>query len=96
VEYWYFYLLPVIGFAAYFPVYHLMKAPGRQLASKFGELGDLRGKSLDEIVQFVGQPNGVSAAESGTVVQWMLTGYHIVLIFDDDGKCLGVSHEFGT
>lgn len=73
-----------------------MKSPGRSLATKFAELGDLRGKSLDEIVEVVGQPNGISAAESGTVVQWMLMGYHIVLLFDNDGKCLGVSHEFGA
>lgn len=93
---WIYYLLPLAGFFAFFALNYLAKSPGRALATKFGELGDLRGVALEEIVKFVGPPNGFSAAESGRSVQWVRMGYHITLVFGDDDKCLGVSHEFGA
>lgn len=71
----------------------LVRAPGQSLNSRFVALGELRGKTKDEIVSAVGPPNSVSAAPEGkTVCQWIATGYHIALLFDGD-TCEGITHE---
>lgn len=39
-------------------------------------------------------PSSVSARNGGgSIVQWMATGYHVVLLFDENNICLGVSSE---
>lgn len=74
------------------------KSPSQSLNEKFVSLGTLTGKTLDEIVSVVGSPNSVSTAigENGTTVlvyQWIQVAYHIVLLFDENKICLGVSSE---
>ncbi len=50
----------------------IVKAPGQNLSSKFVALGELKGKTKDEIISAVGPPNSISAlAENQTVCQWM-------------------------
>lgn len=71
----------------------LVKAPGKVLNQKFVSLGTLKGKTYDEIVAVCGAPSSNSAIDGGTVKQWMATGYHIALLFDENNICLGVSHE---
>ena len=74
----------------------LTVAPGRSLQSKFIGLGTLAGKSKEEIISVVGAPNSISLLpDDKTLLQWMATGYHIALIFNDD-ICEGVSHEFAN
>ena len=74
-----------------------VKAQGRALQKKFVELGTLKGRTKAEIIAAVGNPQSVSArAGGGTLLQWLATGYHIALIFDADGICQGVSHEFAA
>ncbi len=71
----------------------LVKAPGHSLNTKFVQLGELKGKSRQEIEAVVGPPNAVSAiAEGKSVCQWMQTGYHIALLFSGE-TCEGVTHE---
>ena len=68
--------------------------PGRGLNAQFVELGTLKGKSFKEITDKVGMPNSVSSMGDGTTLkQWMATGYHIALEFDENDICLGVSSE---
>ena len=71
----------------------LVKALGKTLNQKFVSLGTLKGKTYDEIVAVCGAPSSNSAISGGTVKQWMATGYHIALLFDENNICLGVSHE---
>ena len=66
---------------------------GHSLRRKFVALGTLSGKSRREIEAAVGTPNSVSAMPNGLLLQWMASGYHIALIFDNEGICQGVSHE---
>lgn len=72
-----------------------VKAPGIALAKKFASLGDLRGRSLDEIVRSVGpfQSRSQGQGEGHEIIQWLQSGYHISLLFQDE-VCEGVSHEF--
>jgi hypothetical protein len=82
------------GFALYIIIHFLVRAPGMMLQQKFVNLGTLAGKTKDEIIVVVGNPNSISGTPDGKVImQWMSTGYHISLIFEDD-ICEGVSHEF--
>ena len=65
---------------------------GKELRRKFETLGELKGKTKQEIVAAVGHPSAVSAAADGkTLCQWMKTGFHIVLVFNGD-LCEGISH----
>ena len=78
----------------YWIISAIVTAPGRDLAAKFGRIGVLEGKTKDEITSVAGPPVAISAAPGrNTILQWMATGYHIVLLFDENGVCKGVRHE---
>jgi hypothetical protein len=65
---------------------------GKELRRKFEALGELKGKTKQEIVAAVGPPNAVSSvAEGKTLCQWMKTGFDIGLIFNGE-ICEGISH----
>ena len=49
-----------------------------------------------DIVKVVGQPNQETPLPDGrTLLQWRATGYHIALVFEKNGRCFGVTHEYG-
>lgn len=74
-----------------------VRASGVSLSNKFVSLGDLRGKTLDEIVSVVGEPNSTTALGNGQVlVQWQATGYLIALLFDENNICLGISSNISV
>lgn len=57
-------------------------APGRELHQKFVALGDMTGKTKDEIIAAVGQPTSISALADGkTLLQWQATGCHMAVRF---------------
>ena len=95
MEYWYLYVLPLIGgLILYAIIKVVVRIPAASLNAKFVKLGVLKGKTLAEITAVVGQPNAVSVnAEGITVRQWITPGYHIVLLFDENDICLGVNSE---
>lgn len=71
-----------------------VRIPGNTLRQKFVALGTLKGKTFTEIKNACGAPSSVSSMANGkTLRQWMATGYHIALIFDENDVCQGVSHE---
>ena len=68
------------------------------LAGKFASLGNMSGKTYAQIKSVVGPENAVSrtTTKDGKVVtirQWMATGYHIVLMFDEQDNFIGISSE---
>ena len=88
-------ILPIIGGWILYAIMHAgVRAPGAALNKKFVSLGTLAGKTYDEISAVCGPSSSVSAGPNGkTIRQWMATGYHIVLIFDENGVCEGISSE---
>ena len=69
-------------------------APGRRLHSQFRALGDMTGKTVDEIVAGVGPPSSRSSMAHGQwLLQWQATGYHMALLFDAEGRALRITHE---
>jgi hypothetical protein len=74
------------------------KTQSQTLNEKFVSLGKLSGKTLQEIESVVGVANSVSSTigaggETIFIYQWIQTAYHIVLLFDENKICLGVSSE---
>ena len=64
------------------------------MQSKFADIDSVKGKKKEDIIAEVGQPNSISATPGGgQILQWMATGYHIVLEFDANGICQGVTYE---
>ena len=88
-------LWPLLGGLVLYAIIHSsVRSAGNSLQSKFQKLGNLKGRPQSQIVAAVGPPNSISArAEGGQTLQWLKPGYHIVLIFDADEICQGVTHE---
>jgi hypothetical protein len=84
-------LLLVIGGGTY--LLYLLRH--NSLPQRFQRANPLRGKTRGQIIALVGNPNSVSTYDNGkTLLQWIQSGYHIALIFDANGVCEGVQHEF--
>ncbi|MFD7963011.1 hypothetical protein ACFV5J_19635 [Streptomyces zaomyceticus] len=67
---------------------------GRALAEGFAGLGNLAGRSKDEIAAVVGPYSSFSVAGPHQVLlQWQSDTYHIALLFEGD-VCVGITHEF--
>ena len=92
-------VLPTIGGLVLFALMSAgVKQPGRSLNEKFVSLGNLKGKTLKEITDVCGNPSSYSTTVGADgnpvkIVQWMATGYHIVLFFDSNDICLRISSE---
>lgn len=92
-------VLPIVGgLLLYALTSASVKAPGQALNRKFVELGTLQGRSLQEIVAHCGNYKSYSTTIGADgkpvkIIQWMETSYHIVLLFDENDICLGVSSE---
>ena len=95
MEFWYIWVLPIVGGLIWYAITKaVVKAPGNALQQKFINLGTLKGKTFSEIQNACGSPNSTSVGANGVkIYQWMATGYHIVLLFDENDICLGVSSE---
>lgn len=98
----YFIIISVVAFIGGLILHAItssaVRAPGNVLKSKFASLGTIKGKSFDDIQIIVGAPNAVSTQTDAdgniiTVRQWIATSYHVVLLFDENDICLGISSE---
>lgn len=88
-----FILMPILSIIWYVCMNASVRTPGNSLNQKFVSLGTLQGKTLAEITAVCGQPSSVSITATGTLRQWIATGYHIALLFDKDDMCVGITHE---
>ena len=95
MEFWYWFVIPIVILLIWFVAAKTtVKAPGNVLHHKFLSLGNLEGKTLAEIEQVCGEASASSFGEHGVkIYQWLASGYHIVLLFDKNDICLGVSFE---
>ncbi|MFD5618926.1 hypothetical protein [Streptomyces yangpuensis] len=67
---------------------------GRKLAQGFADLGNLAGRSKDEIAAVVGPHSSFSVTGPNQVLlQWQSDVYHVALLFEGD-ICVGITHEF--
>lgn len=86
------------AFIGYF-VAGLTSAKGNLLQQDFISMGNLAGKTLDEIKAKVGEPNAINACtvadtgKPGSLCTWTSSPYSITLLFDENNICLGVNKE---
>ena len=98
-------LVPVIvglclgTFVGYF-IAGLVGAKSTILQQNFQKLGDLRGRSIDDITNAVGSYTSRQAChitdrnnEAGTIYTWTEAKYEISLLFGSDNLCIGVKSE---
>jgi hypothetical protein len=79
-------------------MYTDVSAPGRNLHQRFIALGDMTGKTADEVIAAVRcQPISISSmADGGTLLQWQATGCHMALLFDRHGDFVKITHEYAN
>ncbi|MGN0650300.1 MAG: hypothetical protein ACI4KM_07675 [Oscillospiraceae bacterium] len=84
-------LLIGVGMFAVLFVYHaVMTIMCRRQYKKIETLGELKGKSIDEIVDMIGLPDSQMQVSNGKFCQWVQFGYHLSLTFDKEGVCTAV------
>lgn len=76
------------------------RGPAR-LKRRFRDAGRLSGRSREYIIAVVGRPDSVARAPGeGVLFSWKRkagnAAYEVVLMFDAEGRCLGISHEVDT
>ena len=91
-------LTTIGGLILYAIIGAAVKAPGNLLATKFQSLGNMSGKTYEEIKKVVGVENSISSTvnDAGEVIkirQWISTGYHITLLFDSEDNFICISSE---
>lgn len=85
-------------FIGYF-IAGLLTAKGNILREDFIAMGNLRGKTLDEITAKVGAPSAITSCtvaetgKPGSLCTWAKSPYSITLLFDENNVCLGVNNE---
>lgn len=84
-----------MGFGEWWRRQQLASARGLQKA--FLSLGNVMGKTEEEVSAVVGPPNSRNAMAGGYLLQWMATdvggAYHVSLMFGPDGRCQGIVGE---
>jgi len=70
-------------------------SPGRALHARFVAVGNMTGKTADEIIAGVGPPRSRSSIAHGRMLlQWQATGYHMAILFDASGRFAKITHEY--
>ena len=91
-------LLPIIGVVAFLGLWVFFDAlikgsRGQSLATRFVNMGDLRGKTMEQIVEVVGRPQFAATWPDGRLVaEWAHGTYQIALVFKAN-ICEGVLGE---
>ena len=75
--------------------HHDISDEGAHLHAQFKKLGELPGRSFNEItVHVCMDPVEVKYLEDGTrVYKWARVGYEIEMLFDHSDRCIKVMHE---
>ena len=68
----------------------------RSLSRNFHRLGDMTGKSKSDIIRAVGAPSSISYMGHSHLLQWQARGYHVALLFNEEGIFQGVTHEYAA
>ena len=79
-------------------MYRDATASGRDLHQRFIALGDMTGKTADEIITALQiQPTSISSMARGmTLLQWQAIGCHMSLLFDANSKFVKISHQYAN
>lgn len=78
------------GFIAMLVYFLVMNIKCRREFKRLAILGELKGKTIDDIVAEIGEPDSRLPIANGDFCQWVQFGYHLSLTFDKDGVCTAV------
>lgn len=91
---------PCLGCFIGYLVAGLFTVKSDLLQKRFQELGNVRGKTLDEITEIVGNCTSYRTCtitdrnnEMEVLYTWRENRYSITLLFGADGLCIGVTNE---
>lgn len=88
-------LLSGIGLGA-IVIYYMTRYSGDSLGGKFKRLGDLRGLTIQQIIDVTGDPSQSYERGGGErVMAWSAGGYYVSLVFRD-GLCQGIEDEISV
>ena len=90
---WWIFLLPIVAIVLGVIIKSFTTTPSQELNNKFVAMGTLAGKTYNEIVSVVGEPNSKARIGDTILRQWIQPAYHIGLLFDTKMVCLGVNNE---
>jgi hypothetical protein len=78
-------------------MYGDVTGPGRELHARFLALGNMSGKTSDQIIASVGRPTSIGSLARGNVLlQWQATGCHMAILFDANGRFVKVTHQYAN
>lgn len=63
------------------------------LVNRFKKMEDMSGKRVTEVVEMIGPYQSRTQHPEGSLIQWIQDGYHIAIIFDDQGYFKSIQHE---
>ena len=90
---WWIFLIPLAALIVGVIIKACTTTPSQELNTKFIAMGTLAGKTYNEIVSVVGDPNSKDRIGDTYLCQWIQPAYHICLLFDTNWICLGVQSE---
>jgi hypothetical protein len=84
--------LILYALAATLLVAFILALRSARLQNRFKRLGAVKGRSLDEVIQFAGKPSHRTRMSANReVLEWRRVGFHIALSFTE-GVCDGVDY----
>ncbi len=83
----------MLALPGYLIWYFVLGGKGKAIKAKFQQVGNLRGKTFDQIVAFAGKPVKATNYPGGKMIAiFGHIGYNVTLIFQN-GICQGVNNE---
>jgi hypothetical protein len=83
----------IVGLLLYQIIKIGVLSSGLGLIKRFNAIGNMKGKTLEEITKVCGRPNSTHYGYGYILCQWYQTGYHIVLEFDNQKKFVRIKSE---
>jgi hypothetical protein len=83
----------IVGLILYQVINFIVVVPGLGLIKKFNDIGNMKGKTLEEITKVCGRPNSTHYGYGYILCQWYQTGYHIGLEFDNQKNFVRITSE---
>ncbi len=69
-------------------------AAAYDLKSAFKKLGDMSGRTKDDVIKKAGKPAAITYLDGGLQqLQWSAGKYHVILLFDKDNRFIKIVSE---
>lgn len=83
----------ILGILLYVIIKSAVKSKGKKLQRKFISLGNMTGKTKQEIIAKCGNFKSIKNIQGGSICVWMDTGYIMTLQFDSNDVFVKICSE---